>query len=323
MIVRPAQIETDIPGIVAVVNAYEPLPVTAENVEKWFRYNPPGRVALRLVSVDAGGAVTGYGFAVHEPAEPEGRFTAWVGVEPSCCRRGAGAALWNALLEFLAGQGAGRVVSDVRDNDPVGLGFAERRGFSVERQGFSSVLDLDAFDETPYLPAIAALEAQGIRFCSLADFADTQETRRKLYELNELNRLDMPGNAGTTWPFDEFEHYVIEADWFRRDGQLLAVDGERWVGLAAVMLTPNASEGAYNAHTGVLSEYRGRKIAQSLKVLAARFARQSGAHALRTDNDSTNRPILAINTRMGYRPQPGKYFLVCQIQGAEKSIEDR
>lgn len=307
--IRTARIETDIPAIVRVINAYEPLPVTAGDVEKWFRYNPPGKVALRLVAVDANDAVTGYGSATHEASAAEGHFLAWVGVEPALRGRGTGSALWEAELEFLQAQRATRLASDVRDNDPLGLGFAERRGFTIEYHHFSSVLDLDAFDEGPYLPAIAALEEQGIRFCSLADFPDTPETRRRLYELNELNRLDMPGNAGTTWPFEEFEHYVIEAKWFQRGGQLLAVDGDRWAGLAAVMLTPDAPEGAYNAHTGVLREYRGRKIAQSLKVLAARYARENGARALRTDNDSTNQPILAINTRLGYRPQPGKYIL--------------
>ncbi|MBP1693528.1 MAG: hypothetical protein H6Q37_1411, partial [Chloroflexi bacterium] len=61
---------------------------------------------------------------------------------------------------------------------------------------------------------------------------------------------------------------------------------------------------------GVLRTHRGRKIAQALKVIALRYARQNGAQVIRTDNDSLNAPILAINRKLGYQPQPGKYWLV-------------
>jgi RimJ/RimL family protein N-acetyltransferase len=59
----------------------------------------------------------------------------------------------------------------------------------------------------------------------------------------------------------------------------------------------------------VLRSHRGRKIAQALKVLAARYARQAGVRRISTHNDSLNAPILRINQKMGYQPQPGKYLL--------------
>ena len=58
-------------------------------------------------------------------------------------------------------------------------------------------------------------------------------------------------------------------------------------------------------HTGVFKEYRGRKIALALKLLATRYARLLGATFIRTNNDSQNAPILAINKKMGYTPEPG------------------
>ena len=60
-------------------------------------------------------------------------------------------------------------------------------------------------------------------------------------------------------------------------------------------------------HTGVLKEYRGRKIALALKLLAIRYSRACGAALLRTDNDSQNASILAINEKLGDKPQSG-YF---------------
>ena len=316
MKIRTARIETDLASIVQIINPYETKPVTVDQVRSFFLFNPPGRIQLRLVAVDENEAVIGYSGFIHEASAPDHHFVVWVIVDPAYRGQGIGSGLWNTTLDSLRGQGASKLASDVFDNDHVGLGFANRRGFSIDRHSFDSILDLAVFDETSYLPGIAALEAQGMRFCSLADFPDTSETRRKLYDLNVTNELDIPGTNNIPFTYPEFETFVLRAAWFRREGQLLAVNGDDWVGLAAVSITPE-TQSAYNEHTGVLRAYRGRKIAQALKVLAVRYARQNGERQIRTDNDSLNMPILAINRKMGYQPQPGKYKLVCWLAGTE------
>ena len=53
--------------------------------------------------------------------------------------------------------------------------------------------------------------------------------------------------------------------------------------------------------TGVLAEYRGRGIAQALKVRTIQFARERGYREIRTSNDSTNAPMLHINDLIGFR----------------------
>ncbi len=312
MELRPARMETDLPGIARVVSAYESAPVTVEDVRRWFLYRSPGRLTHRLVAVDGQDGVVGYSGIVHESWTSAGHYFVWVGVDPSARGRGTGAALWQASLIYLVSQGAARLETEVRDDDPVGLAFAGRRGFALDRHIFESTLDLAAFDETPYLPGVAALEAQGLRFTSLAAFPDTPETRRKLYDLNRITGLDIPGADGYM-SYPEFEERILSAAWFRREGQLLAIEGDAWVGFAAVQLNPE-NQGAYNAMTGVLPAYRGRKIAQALKILAVRYAREHGACRVRTHNDSHNAPILAVNRKMGYRPSPGKYFLLRELQ---------
>ena len=312
MSIRTARIETDLHGIARVCKACEPSPnpVSIDQVRSWFQYNPPERISLRLVAVDENETVAGYSVIVHDVWTPAQHFYVWLGVDPADRCQGTGSALWEASLDFLQGQGATRLASEVLDHDPVGLAFAKRRGFSIDRHLFDSSLDLAVFDESPFLPAITALEAGGLRFCSLADFPDTLERRRKFYELNFATVVDIPGEDWDYTAYPEFfEKRILGAPWFRPENQLLAVDGDTWVGLAAVMLTPE-THSAYNATTGVIRAYRRRKIAQALKVMAARYARQHGAIQIRTDNDSRNAPILAINGKMGYQPQPGKYGLV-------------
>jgi DNA-binding transcriptional MerR regulator/GNAT superfamily N-acetyltransferase len=309
--IRTARIETDLPGIVRISNPYESQPVTVDQRRKWFQHNPPGRVQQRLVSVNEQDAVTGYGGYVHEADAPDHHFIVWVIVDPDYRGQGTGSALWDTLVKGLREWGATRLFSDVFDNDPHSLAFAARRGFAIDQHFFNYELDLIAFDETPFLPAIAALSEQGLRFCALADFPDTPETRHKLYDLNISYVLDH-ADTSIPWTFPVFEEFVIQAPWFHREGQLLAVDGDQWVGMAPISVFPETHT-AYNLHTGVLPAYRGRKIATSLKVLAARYARQNGADRIITDSNLRNAPILAINRKMGYKPQPGKYTLVCEL----------
>ena len=318
MNIRTARIETDLSGIACVCNACKPANATTiDQVRSWFQYSPPERIQLRLVAVDKNEAISGYGVIVHDVWTPARHFFVWLGVDPACRRQGIGSSLWDASLDFLRGQEATRLASEVLDDDPAGLAFAERRGFAYDRHLFDSFLDLTVFDETPYLQGIAALEAQGIRFCSLADFPDTPETRSKFYDLNFSIVVDIPGEDWDYTAYPEFfKKNILDVPRFRRGAQLLAVDGERWVGLAAVSLSPE-TQNAYNATTGVIRLYRGRKIAQALKIMAARYARQHDAKQIRTDNDSLNAPILAINRKMGYQPQPGKFKLVRWLGGIE------
>lgn len=309
--VRPVCPESDIPGIVRLLNACDPEdPTTIEELRSEFRHTAPGKITLRLVAMDEDDMITGYIYVVHSAEAPSRHFYIWMRVDPTLRNRGIGSALWEAALDYLHVQGAIRIACAVLDSDPVSLSFAEHRGFTIDRQHFYSTLDLTSFDETPYLPGIASLEADGVRFCSLAEFPDTPETRNKFYELNYAVVLDIPGE---NWDYTAYPQFfndrILGAAWFRREGQLLAVDGDNWVGFASVSLSPG-TQSAYNATTGVIRAYRGRKIAQALKIMAARYARQHGALTIRTDNDSLNTPILAINRKMGYRPQPGTYLLV-------------
>lgn len=89
----------------------------------------------------------------------------------------------------------------------------------------------------------------------------------------------------------------------------IAADGDRFVG--TTRMTLNADTGSmYITFTGVDPEYRGRGIALALKLLAVEKARQLGVRYLRTNNDSQNAPMLAVNQKLGYVPQPGLYVLL-------------
>lgn len=305
--IRPANLEGDPEQVAVLINQVDPKPVTGAEVRAWFTYLPEGRVSRRMVA-DEGGQVAGYSAVVRETYFPPDEYYLWVAVSPSRRGQGMGAALYRDALEFLIARGAARLCSEVREDCPAGRQFAARRGFVEDRHHYESVLDLDQFDETPHLPLLQHLQAEGVRFLCMADLPDGEESLRRLFEVNRTTGLDIPG-AEDFPDFAEFQAMTHRGDWYRPQGQLLAVVGDTWVGMAAVQWMPEAGE-AYNLMTGVLREYRGRGIARALKVLAIRYARSLGARRMRTNNDSANLPMIAVNRRLGYLPEPGKYLLV-------------
>jgi RimJ/RimL family protein N-acetyltransferase len=60
----------------------------------------------------------------------------------------------------------------------------------------------------------------------------------------------------------------------------------------------------FTGMTGVDREYRRRGLATGLKVLAIARAREMGYRSIRTFNDSTNAPMLAINRKLGFARKP-------------------
>jgi len=309
MNIRPIQSEADYPGIVAVINAFESVPITVTQFSGWLLNNPPERIHYRRVAVNPANHITGYSVTVHETFAPAGHFYVWVGVAPQWHNQGIGSLLYDDAAAFLRDHAATRLKTEVRDDSPPALRFAEQRGFTIQHHLFESVLDLTTFDAAPYHALQTSLAAAGIRLCSVADFHDTPAARHKLYEVNRITSLDEPDADGTFMPFDEFEKWVCGSEWYRPEGQLIALDGDCWVGLAAVRLIPDQQE-AYNLMTGVLRSHRGRQIAQGLKLAAIRYAQQHECRTIRTNNDSLNAPMLAINQKLGYQPQPGKFILV-------------
>jgi len=61
--------------------------------------------------------------------------------------------------------------------------------------------------------------------------------------------------------------------------------------------------------TGVDNDYRGRGIGLALKLLTHRVAKRYGVKHLVTGNASHNAPMLAINTKLGYKEMRGTYYL--------------
>jgi GNAT superfamily N-acetyltransferase len=305
---RSADLPTDLLAIARLIGLTRPEPVTIAQVQEWW-HPAPGEVRLTRVAVLNNGSPVGMADTRHDDWLRPGRFRLTLAVTPQWRNQAIGTQLLADGLRFARAQGAAQLEGAVREDAPDALRFAQQRGFRIARHSFESMLDLTDFDMHRFEPILEHARAAGIDFFSLADLRpSTEEIQRKLYELNRLTGLDNPGNEAVFPAYEAFRTAVFEASWYRPDGQIVAAHAGAWIGLAAVAYYPEANY-AYNAFTGVRRGFRGRGLAQALKVLAIQWARRQGADYLRTNNDSRNAPMLSINRKLGYQPEPGIYHV--------------
>lgn len=311
MQIRPLDTTRDFPALSALLAARDPEPPTPALLAEWEGNAPAGLIRQRLVAFDDAGALIGFADTASWPWELPGQFWLSVVVAPDARHRGLGARLAAESLAFAREQGAARLDAEVRDNNPDSLRFAERLGFQKRRHIFESRLALSTFNEAPFAGACERAEAAGVRFITLADLGDTEEAQRRLHAINFALADDVPGREGGSMPFDQFRKTVCSASWYRPDGQIIAAVGDTWIGMAAVGYFANTNS-MYNMFTGVDPAWRGKGIALALKLLAIDCAHRYGADSIRTNNDSENAPMLAINRKLGYQPEPGFYVMLRQ-----------
>lgn len=210
-------------------------------------------------------------------------------------RQGNGRAMMAAVEALLAERRPRSVDAMVRDDDPGSRAWIERRGFVLQDHAYPSRLDLERFDPAPHRPAIERAEAAGMAF-EVANDLD------RLFDLFVVLMRDIPDSLGAG-SRDQFIRDMGGAGTL----PLVAAEAGRWVGMALV--TPRETDGAHNAFTGVLPEYRGRGLARALKTLAAERTRAWGRRWILTANNALNTPMLAVNDALGYERLTGQMFM--------------
>lgn len=300
-------VDTDFEAIAELTNHYDPGSTNGEIMRARLKRWQAGDPRLDLV-VEDGGSVIAYASCLRRASDPEGKFSAGVVVSPDAIGQGIALQLHTAIIGYALQNGASYLLAYLKENGSRGIRFAESNGYRRVQHLFDSELALESFDPAPTERAIAKLETRGYTFVTLSGIGNTEENRRRIYELDVTSDVDTPGFEN--WGRRSFEQYCrdeFDSFGFSPEFVFIAEFAGEWVAMHSCRHSP--LEGVMKIdYTGVLREHRGNGLAQALKLLALGKAKTSGATAMRTSNDERNAVMLAINEKMGFKPEPGFYF---------------
>lgn len=293
--------EDEMDAWVDLLNEDDPAPQSVADVVR-MEAAPPGDDRARpKLSATRGGDLVGLALAYPAFGGPRGWYSALVKVAPAQRGHGLGDRLVAALQDAIGDPRPPGLQTKVGDDDPGSRAWAEARGFSLWAHRFQSTLDVATAD-TSELPALEArAAAAGYRVIQ-----PTPDDDRRLYDLDVRLVMDAPDLEGGEPPsWELFQH--SRRTLVDRDGTFVAERGGEWVGFTELFVSGDRDR--YTAFTGVEREHRGSGLARLLKLRTIAYCKEAGIEVMRTNNLSVNEPMLAVNRRLGYRPEPGVWLM--------------
>jgi GNAT superfamily N-acetyltransferase len=195
---------------------------------------------------------------------------------------------------------AALLVSPIWASQAAVIRVMRRRGYEEKRGQRFWRLDLDANAARLIKLRAAArsrVESHGIRLATAAELGG-EAIYPALHLINAAAEQDIPTSVPNT-P-ETYETWVgwMHSPWVSTDRVWVATaDGEPF-GYSYLAYRPSFVETGF---TGVLREHRNKGVAKALKLETLVQAIGLGVHAVQTDNDYENAPILHLNEELGYR----------------------
>ncbi|MBZ0285752.1 MAG: GNAT family N-acetyltransferase [Anaerolineae bacterium] len=228
-------------------------------------------------------------------------------VHPDHRKQGIGSALYARIRDGLQPLNPLALIVDTYENFPENIRFLEKRGFEIFIRDRELRLDVAMFDCAVYGDYLGRLQALGIELRSVTELADDPQRNQKLYALDQRLTADAP--QAEYAPERSLAEYVDDAITGSRalpDGLMVAVHEDDYIGFTQVILLDEQT--LYQLLTGVRREYRRKGIALALKLRSIAHAKANQIKTIITNNDPSNLPMLRLNERLGFRPQPDRLF---------------
>jgi GNAT superfamily N-acetyltransferase len=235
------------------------------------------------------------------------KFMVNIYVDPPYQRMGVGGAIFEKLLIELKNLEAEIAWTMNKEDLPKHREFFQKRGFHEKRKDWESRLDLSTFEPSKFQDYADKMAGEGISFTTLAkELTGPEESLRRLHELVQHIAEDMPRQADfTPVPYEQWKSLELNSPRLIPEGYLIAKRDSQFVGMSQVYKNEKDPRLLTQGDTGVRREYRGRGIATALKLKVIEFARKNGYASIETWNDSHNTPMLAVNTKLGFKRHVG------------------
>ena len=213
-----------------------------------------------------------------------------------------------ALEERMAKQPINRAAGPVNEGYTTLMTTLKKHGYVSTLQHVNTTLDVQAFDETPYLSEKQQLADTGISIKSLADLMESDPNwEQKLYELQSVARRDIPRKPGvkaTDISIEQWRKYTFTSGLRPNLWMVAMTDEGEYVGTGNLWLRDPEGKIGANGFLGVLRPFRRRGIARILKVALIFAAKEVGVSTINTSNEKDN-PMLQLNLQLGFVVRPG------------------
>jgi mycothiol synthase len=287
MRIRAAETSTDYEAVALILDRVSSRQLTAQEIEYGVTSEAGG--LLLVAELDGVDVASGLG----KPSTIAGAQYTMIRVLPEVRCRGVGQALYEALSTHGRDQGLDDAWGIIKSEDTASLAFAERRGFSEFSREVESILTLAPLEPAPPPP--------GIEITTLGARPDLARACRDV----DLEAVpDIPAGESEARPYEWWLGYLVESPGALPHLLTIALDGGDVVGYSSVLALAGQHGTLENQLTGVKRAWRGRGIALALKREQARLAHEAGFERISTYNDEVNAPMRAVNTRLGFVPQP-------------------
>jgi mycothiol synthase len=312
--IRHAKVD-DFPAIAALMNLVLPeRPISAaEMLEELETKNPEIKEQYFVALLEH--QIQGYFLytQLRDHFQPD-HFWLRSGVHPDFRRLGIGSKLLQRAMQELEPFKPGLLQCGAREDRNHSLKFLAHHGFVEEWRRVDLLLKLEDFDAAPFKDLIEKLEAEGFAFRSIDQLRGDHERNQKLCDLGNAISNDVPlGMPSTPLTLEQFQKSILEISWAREQAFVVAIFEGRYVGLNNLGVDSNGN--TFVDVTGVLPEFRGRGLAQALKLKGIEWALGQGIKEMATSNDLVNTPMLAVNEKMGFVRQPASIRFSKKLQG--------
>ena len=258
----------------------------------------------RYVAVGPGDEVVAYGDMLErvERYQP-GKLHVTIEVDRRFRRTG----IWNRLFERLESIALKRHATALTargcSRDRSGLSLLRRAGFRETSRDIESRLDLSRLRRRDIQAAISRSGDVQVSYTTLRmERSLNPSLLADLYEMENNAGRDVP--ATDRWrrmTLAEYVDLVHKSPAVIEDAWQISKVGTRYVGESFLLRGEGYPRFLGTGFTCVVREFRGRGIAEGMKLRALLWGKDHDVKIIKTWNDSTNLPILRLNRKLGFR----------------------